>query len=98
MTREVSRDAIRAAMPELEWISDAGLRDKVVEAWATALAPSSFQRLEDVPGDPPKHADTLFWELVAKDRHCLRVADLVRMAMPADGLRPLPVRAREARS
>lgn len=213
MTREVSRDAIRASMPELEWISDRGLRDKVVEAWAMALASSSFDALEDVPGEydiepsidqlthqrgvaslgrsiaegmravvpldvdldvvvagalvhdvgkayeydperaaawrarpqragyPPirhpvygvhialsvglpeevahicgaharegelvqrslegtivTHADTLFWELVAKDRHGLRVQDRVRMAMPADGLRPLPIRAREARS
>lgn len=47
-------DALRATvvedLPEIEGIGDANLRSKVIEAWATALAGSSFGRITDIPG------------------------------------------------
>ena len=47
-------DALRADvvedLPEINDIADAALRAKVVEAWATALAGSSFGRVSDIPG------------------------------------------------
>ena len=48
------RAAVRAELPEVEEIRDAGLRDKAVEAWAWALARSSFGAVADIPpsGNP----------------------------------------------
>ncbi|MBO0703055.1 MAG: HD domain-containing protein [Candidatus Dormibacteraeota bacterium] len=39
-------------MPEVDLIVDRELRDKVLQAWAAALAESSFRSLEEVPGEP----------------------------------------------
>ena len=48
-------DQIKAAiledLPEIEFISDAGLRAATVEAWALALSKSSFDRVRDIPGE-----------------------------------------------
>lgn len=48
------RAAVRAELPEVEEIQVAELRDKVVEAWATALAGSSFGSIAEIPasGNP----------------------------------------------
>lgn len=35
-------------MPEIAEIKDRGLRDKVIEAWALALARSSFRSIRDI--------------------------------------------------
>ena len=40
---------VREAFPELDHVDDAGLRDKVVEAWALALDRGGWKRIEDVP-------------------------------------------------
>lgn len=52
--REIN-DALRQTviedLPEVAWIADAGLRSKVVEAWAYALAESSFARISDLPAE-----------------------------------------------
>ncbi len=50
------RARVREELPEIAEIRDAGLRDKVTEAWAFALAGSSYDSLRDmqacgVPGD-----------------------------------------------
>jgi len=41
-------------LPEIAWIKDEALRAKVVEAWAYALAESSFERISSLPpeGNP----------------------------------------------
>ncbi|HEY3079176.1 MAG TPA: HD domain-containing protein [Chloroflexota bacterium] len=44
------RDGIRESLPELALISDADLRDKVVEAWALALAETEWRSIDDIPG------------------------------------------------
>jgi putative nucleotidyltransferase with HDIG domain len=46
---EALRAGVRASLPELAEIRDADLRDKVVEAWALALAESEFARIEEIP-------------------------------------------------
>ena len=43
------RRAIRDALPELEWIDEEGLRERVVEAWTLGLDRGGWHRIEDVP-------------------------------------------------
>lgn len=50
------RAQVREELPELAQISDADLRAKAVEAWAYALAHSSFQSIRDIP--PAGNPDT----------------------------------------
>lgn len=42
------RAAVQAEMPEILWIADERLRAQVTDAWAAALATSSFARLSDM--------------------------------------------------
>jgi putative nucleotidyltransferase with HDIG domain len=42
------RARVRAEMPEIEWIKDETLRRKVTDAWAAAIASSSFSRIGDM--------------------------------------------------
>lgn len=42
------REAILQEMPEIAWIADRALRAKVVDAWAAAVASSSFARIGDM--------------------------------------------------
>ncbi|GGG28396.1 phosphohydrolase [Caldovatus sediminis] len=48
------RRQIAHELPEVEEIADAALRAKVVEAWALAIARSSFRSIRDIPpaGNP----------------------------------------------
>jgi putative nucleotidyltransferase with HDIG domain len=54
MTRQVEnvtdelRARVREELPEVEEIGDAALRERVVEAWATALARSSFNAISEI--------------------------------------------------
>ncbi len=45
------RDAVKKLWPELEWISDAGLREQVTDAWIKAfeLSPLTPADLEEIP-------------------------------------------------
>src|SRR5664280_608658 len=45
------RDAVKKLWPELEWISDAGLREHVIDAWVRAfeLSPLTPADLEEIP-------------------------------------------------
>lgn len=45
---EAMRSRIAEEMPEVAWIQDVELREKVVDAWAAALASSGFQRIGDM--------------------------------------------------
>ena len=47
---DAQRAAVVEDLPEIDDIADAELRTKVIEAWATALAGSSFDRITDIPG------------------------------------------------
>jgi putative nucleotidyltransferase with HDIG domain len=44
------REGVRRSLPELAMIGDTALRDKVVEAWALALAETDFASIDDIPG------------------------------------------------
>lgn len=50
ITDELRRSVVED-LPEIEGISDPALRERVVEAWAIALAGSGFGRIRDIPGD-----------------------------------------------
>lgn len=45
---EPMRQSVLEEMPEIAWISDEGLRLKVLNAWAAALAASGFSRIGDM--------------------------------------------------
>lgn len=54
---------MRESLPELRLIKSEELRDKVVEAWAIALAETEYKRIEDIkpsgaPLSPPMKRDT----------------------------------------
>lgn len=51
---EALRHQIARELPEVEEIADPGLRAKVIEAWALAIARSSFRSIRDIPpaGNP----------------------------------------------
>jgi putative nucleotidyltransferase with HDIG domain len=51
------RERVRASLPEVEEIGNETLREKVIEAWAVALAETEFESIEaiagsGVPGSP----------------------------------------------
>jgi putative nucleotidyltransferase with HDIG domain len=48
---EAELTPIYTAMPEIEQINDPDLRRKVAEAWVIALNDSSFNSLEEIPGE-----------------------------------------------
>lgn len=50
ITDELRRSVVED-LPEIDGISDPALREGVVEAWAIALAGSSFGRIREIPGD-----------------------------------------------
>jgi putative nucleotidyltransferase with HDIG domain len=47
-----TREEVLRLLPEIEEISDAGLREKVVDAWLLALEESRWARIEDEPWIP----------------------------------------------
>jgi putative nucleotidyltransferase with HDIG domain len=51
---EALRQQMAQELPEVAEIADAGLRAKVVEAWALAIARSAFRSIRDIPpaGNP----------------------------------------------
>ena len=50
ITDELRRSVVED-LPEINDISDATLRERSIEAWAIALAGSSFRRISDIPGE-----------------------------------------------
>lgn len=48
-TLEDLSSGVRESLPEIALIKDAGLRQKVVEVHARALAETGFRRIEDIP-------------------------------------------------
>ena len=76
------RQGVRESLPELEQIRDAGLRDKVVEAHALALAETEFTCLEEMR--PSANYDTPAMRRGTQADHFRGVA---RMALAlADGI------------
>ncbi len=81
------RATVRAELPEVEEISDPELRDKVVEAWAFALAETSFRSIGDIPGAgaPGRNVlktGTQVDHLRGVATQCMRVADEFKRQFP----------------
>jgi putative nucleotidyltransferase with HDIG domain len=78
-TMEELRAGVRESFPELEESGDAGLRDKVVEAWAFALSQTEFTRVEEIrasgnPTTPAMKAGTQADHLRGVTRMALALA------------------------
>ena len=74
------RERVRAELPEAGEIIDAALRDKVIEAWATALANSSFEAIADIrpsgnPDTPPLRKGTQTDHIRGVTRLAMGMAD-----------------------
>ncbi len=54
---DVLRETVRRELPEIEDIKDQGMRDLVVEAWATSLAQEGLGAIAEIKGsgDPEKY-------------------------------------------
>ena len=82
------RARIRKELPQIAEIADAKLRDLVVEAWAVALAGSSFDAIADIPpsGNPgtPKLVDgTQADHICGVTRLAILLADDLQQQFPA---------------
>jgi putative nucleotidyltransferase with HDIG domain len=74
------RSKVREELPEIEEITDPKLREKVVEAWATALDGSSFGAISEIrpsgnPNTPPLREGTQADHLRGVARMAMRIAD-----------------------
>jgi putative nucleotidyltransferase with HDIG domain len=74
------RARVRDELPEVEEIRDPGLRDKVVEAWALALARSSFGAISEIepsgrPGQDTLKKGTQLDHIRGVTRLAIRIAD-----------------------
>lgn len=47
------RSGVLESLPEISQIKDEGLRDKVIEVHARALAETRYKRIDDIPGGDP---------------------------------------------
>lgn len=45
----IERKHIERAFPELEWIEDENLREKIVDVWKKAAEEGKWKKLEDIP-------------------------------------------------
>lgn len=77
------RARVRAELPEVEEIRDPELAGKVVEAWALALASSSFRAIAEIEPSGNPGVNTL-----RRGRQTDHIRGVTRMALAlADGLR-----------
>jgi putative nucleotidyltransferase with HDIG domain len=81
------RAGVRAELPEVEEIRDADLRAKVVEAWALALAASSFGAIAEIepsgnPGVNTLRRGSQTDHIRGVTRLALRIADEMSALMP----------------
>lgn len=84
---EKLRDCVRKELPEISEIRDPELRRLVVEAWATALADSSFEAISEIPpsGNPdtrPLKAGTQADHMRGVCRLAMRIADELKAMFP----------------
>src|SRR5688500_13864599 len=77
---ETLREGVRASLPEVALITDADLRERVLDAWALALSHSEFTRIEDIPASgnpdsPPLERGTQADHICGVTRLSLAIAD-----------------------
>lgn len=88
MTVDLAQRArVRAELPEVEWIEDADLACKVIEAWALALSQSSFSAIADIrgsgnPDTPPLEDGTQTDHIRGVTRLAVSIADELRSLFP----------------
>ena len=73
VTDELRRSVVED-LPEIDGIRDPELRRRVVEAWALAIAGSSFGRIRDIPGDA--NPGVMVLKRGTQDMHLRGVAQL----------------------
>lgn len=81
------RETVRRELPEISEIKDPDLRDKVVEAWATALADSSFNSISEIkpsgnPDTRPLLEGTQADHMRGVTRLAMRIADELKDMFP----------------
>lgn len=81
------RAQVRAELPEVEKIRDPALRAKVVEAWALALASSSFRAIAEIepsgnPGVNTLKRGSQTDHIRGVTRLAMRIADEMSALMP----------------
>ena len=54
---ESLRKSVKRSLPEVEEIQDKELKERVVDAWALALAEANFESLDDIPCSPVPEAE-----------------------------------------
>jgi putative nucleotidyltransferase with HDIG domain len=82
---EELRESVRKSLPEVNNIKDAGLRAKVIEAWAYALSQSEFTSIDEIK--PSGNPDTPPMKDGTQSQH-LRAVAVVAQGI-ADGLEKL---------
>jgi putative nucleotidyltransferase with HDIG domain len=88
---EAHRQGVRDSLPEVALIADAQLRDRVVEAWALALAQSEFARIEEIPASgnpdsPPLARGTQADHIRGVTRLALAIADALEAQVGSLGI------------
>lgn len=81
------RAMVREELPEVEEIGDPELRDKVIEAWATALAGSSFNAIAEIepsgnPGVNTLRRGTQTDHIRGVTRLAMKMADELLSSLP----------------
>jgi putative nucleotidyltransferase with HDIG domain len=81
------RARVREELPEVEAIRDAELRDRVIEAWATALDRSSFGAISEIrpsgnPDTPPLKHGTQTDHIRGVTRLAMRMAEELSAMFP----------------
>jgi putative nucleotidyltransferase with HDIG domain len=81
------RAKVREELPEVEAIADSALREKVVEAWALALAGSSFGAISEIrpsgnPDTPPLKRGTQTDHIRGVARLAIKLADELTEMFP----------------
>ena len=81
------RTKVREELPEVDQIADSGLREGVVEAWATALGRSSFGAIAEIrpsgnPNTPPLKVGTQADHIRGVTRLAMAIADEMTAMFP----------------
>ena len=81
------RANVRGELPEVDQIADSELREKVVEAWATALSRSSFGAIAEIrpsgnPNTPPLKVGTQADHIRGVTRLAMAIADEMTAMFP----------------
>lgn len=85
------KEGVLTSLPEISDISDIGLRDRVVTAWAMALAETEFQSIDEIrasgnPDTPAMKSGTQADHLRGVTRMAVALADALEEVVPGLGV------------